>query len=133
VRAGAGSSVQGGLIVPVTVGLAVRWRLVAVALEGIGGLWSSGFGGGDLAVMVQHTVGPVLLGGGLAGGLVAAVAGPHRVPVAVGRAFVRAMLAVKPTLDLFAQLDFGYGRDFTTNDNQEGLMLNLGIQFRLLQ
>jgi hypothetical protein len=130
---GAGSSVQGDLIVPVTVGLAARWRLVDVALEGIGGLWSSGFGGGDLAVMLHHTVGPVLLGGGLAGGLVAAAAGQNRVPVAVGRAFVRATLAVRSTLDLFAQLDLGYGRGLARNDNQEGLMLDLGIQLRLLQ
>jgi hypothetical protein len=128
---GAGSSLQGNLIVPVVVGLAVRWRLVALTMEGLGGLWSSGFAGGDLGVMLHHAFGPVLLGGGVAGGAVASFA-DRREPVAVARGYLRAGWATRRSFDLFAQLEFEYGRGLTSHDNVEGIVLNVGFQVRLL-
>jgi hypothetical protein len=129
---GGGSSLQGSPIVPVIVGVALRWRLAAIALEGLGGFWSGGYAGGDVAVMLHHTAGPMLLGGGVAGGAVAAFSN-RTVPIGIVRAFLRASWAARPSLDLFAQLDFGYGRDNLDNANQEALMLNLGVQVRLLR
>jgi hypothetical protein len=114
------------------LGVARRWRLASLALEGLGGFWSVGYVGGDVAVMLHHTAGPMLLGGGVAGGAAAAF-GNRAVPVGLARAFVRASWAARPSLDLFAQLDFAYGRETVGNVNQEGLMLNLGVQVRLLR
>jgi hypothetical protein len=127
---GGGASLQKSPIAPVIVGVALRWRLAAIALEGLGGLWSVGYVGGDIAVMLHHPVGPLLLGGGVAGGAVAAFT-DHAVPVGIVRAFLRASWAARPSLDLFAQLDFGYGR--VNNLDQEGLMLNVGVQVRLVR
>jgi hypothetical protein len=128
---GGGVSMDRAPVVPVLIGLAVRWRLVSLALEGIGGLWGGGFVGGDVAVMLRRAVGPVLLGGGLAGG--AAVAGQPLVdPIGVARAFVRVDWAVHRRLDLFAQLDFAYGRNTRSHSNSEGLMLSIGVQLRFL-
>jgi hypothetical protein len=129
---GAGSSFQGSPIVPVVVGLALRWRLASVALEGLGGWWSVGYVGADLAVMLHHTAGPLLLGGGVAGGAAVALA-DHNAPLGLARAFMRLSWAARPSVDLFAQLDFGYGRDSVSKINQEALMLNLGVQLRLLR
>jgi hypothetical protein len=129
---GGGSSLQGSPIVPVIVGVALRWRLAALALEGLGGLWSGGYAGADVAIMLHHTAGPLLLGGGIAGGAVAAFAN-HPTPVGLARAFMRMSWAARPSVDLFAQLDFGYGRETVNNINVEGLMLSLGVQVRLLR
>jgi hypothetical protein len=127
---GVGGSFEGSATLAAIVGVAARWRLVDLALEGLGGYWSAGFGAADVAVMLHHTVGPVLLGVGVAAGYAHADARSF----GLGRGFGRVSLAVTPALDLFAQVDFAYVSAFSNRrEDLMGLMLDLGAQVRLFR
>jgi hypothetical protein len=126
---GGGSSFQGAAVVPATLGLALRWRWVALSAEALGGLASSsGFVGGDLTFMVHHVVGPVLLGGGVGAGLV------HIDNTAgIGRAFIRCSLALTDAVDGFVQAEYVYARAASRSDEQQFALASLGVQMRFFR
>jgi hypothetical protein len=122
---GVGASFRGAVTAPVIVGVALRWSSVSIALEGLGGVWSSPFAGGDIALAFHRPIGRFVLGAGAAGGVVSLV--DRAEPVGVTRAFVRASFALTRILDAFAEIDLAYGHG---RADDAALIASAGVQVR---
>jgi len=130
---GLGLSVRGAPIVPVVVGLAMRWPSAFIAVEGLTGTWGFPYGGADIAFELHRALGRIVLGAGVAAGFVsvmhpAGIAGPaHGEGLGIARGFGRASIALTRVVDLFAQLDVTYGHGV---GDDGALMAYAGLQLR---